>query len=119
MAAPKVSTNAIVKIDGTTIKVMPGLKVMMGNPELEAVVAADGSVQYKETPQAGGFDFTAIAANDTTLATLLALDGGTVTAEFLDSGKVYTGGNAKVTNRLEVGDGQIPVTIACNPVIEQ
>jgi hypothetical protein len=112
------SNNGIVKLDGVTFRCKPGLTVTLGGEEKEAQVDAAGNVDAMVTRVAGGIEFTIPAADDTDIAFLKAFRG-TATAEFLDSGKVYTGGGAFVTNNLSISGGELSVTIACREMIEQ
>ncbi len=116
--AGSLSNLAIVKLDGTTFRCKPGASVTMGGREAEAQVDVSGNLDYLETPVAGGVEFTVPAAADTDVA-FLKQWRGTVTVEFLDSGKVYSGASGRVTNNLQISGGELAVTIACSEMVEQ
>lgn len=112
------SNNGIVKLDGTTFRCKPGLSVTMGGEEREPQVDAAGNVDFMITRVPGSVDFTIPAAEDTDIPFLQSFEG-TATVEFLDSGKVYTIGAAKVTNNLQISGGELAVTIVGRAAIIQ
>lgn len=104
------SNNGIVKLDGTTFRCKPGLSVTLGGEEREPQVDAAGNVDFMVARVPGAVEFTIPAAEDTDVAFLQSFNG-TATVEFLDSGKVYTIGGARVVNNLQISGGELSVTI--------
>ena len=112
------SNNGIVKLDGVTFRCKPGLSVTLGGEEREPQTDAAGNVDFMVTRVPGQIEFTVPAADDTDIPYLQAFNG-TATAEFLDSGKVYTIGRARVVNNLAISGGELQVTVVGSAAIIQ
>ena len=112
------SNNAIIKLDGVTLRCKPGASVDTGGTTSEEMVDAAGNVDFMETRVAGGAEAVIHADADTDIAFLKAFRG-TATVEFLDSGKVFTIGGARITNNLVISGGELPITIRGREAIPQ
>lgn len=76
-----------IKVDGELYDAAGDFTYNLGKPSREALSGADGIHGYKETPQPAFIEGEIRDSNSLDLATLLTLDGVTVTLE-LNNGKV-------------------------------